>query len=446
MAYTERKAAVWKQLDETAKTSREVFGKAHDEELEKAVRAHLERYFSDRERALAAGVKLLESPLPPKDHQDRWNRHFSEFGSKQAQEIADLVKDSKLIKTPFVNAVSALASQESAFFAAVAKMPMAWSQGEILQWYGPFEREMKSLRDDRQEIKSDGGEISKDLVEVMEEIREIYAEAVANAAQKVRDAEELILRWLPVAEGTDDISSKGEPGPIGASIQVLRRLLEGMKALRPSVESLMGRFDSLYRSHETVGVILFGKTRSQVEDFLDEVNLEGAVEEFEAASETCVRIAQGLGPPGQRDDAEDLVEAMIDEAHETLEQFEDLFDEFVDEFREVFIGPVGDRTVKDLVDKERSDRETGNFRRLNAQSELRKIYEKADDGLDLPLDSLPSDKREAIEKWLKRDLEALSLAVREASDLATSARFRMVMELAFPRIADQVKRLPGASV
>jgi hypothetical protein len=102
--------------------------------------------------------------------------------------------------------------------------------------------------------------------------------------------------------------------------------------------------------------------------------------------------------------------------------------------------------VKDLEEKERSDRETGNFRRLNAQSELRKIYEKADDGLDLPLDSLPSDKREAIEKWLKRDLEALSLAVREASDLATSTRFRMVMELAFPRIADQVKRLPGASV
>lgn len=446
MAYTARKAAVWKQLDETAAKSREVFGKGHKEELEEKVRGRLERYFSDREKTLVAGVKLLESPLPPKDHQDRWSRHFSDFGSRQAQEIADLVKDSKLIKTPFVTAVSGIASQESAFFAAVAKMPMAWSQGEILQWYGQFERERKSLRDDWKEIREDGKDLAGELVEVMQEIREVYAEALATAARKVRDAEELILRWLPVAEGTEDLASAGEPGPVSSALASLRQVLAAMKQLRPSVETLMGRFDSLYRGHETVGVILFGKTRTQVEDFLDEVNLEAAVEEFEAASETCVRIARGLAPPGQRDDAEDLVEAMIDEAHETLEQFEDVFDEFVDEFREVFIGPVGDRTVKDLVDKERAVRESDQFQRLNAHSELRKIYEKTEDWLDLPLGRLPSDKREAIEEWLERDLELLSPAVREASDLATSTRFRTVMELAFPRIADKVKRLPGASV
>lgn len=443
--YDARPAAIEKRLDETAKKSREVFKKAHKEDLEDRVRSHFDRYFSDRERALTAGVKLLESPKPPKDHQEDWSDHFTDFGSKAAEGIADLVKDAK-IKTPFVTAVSVIAAQEAAFFAGVARMPMARTQGEILQWYGQYVREKKALRDDWKKIQGDGRDLSEDMVEVMKEINEIFEAAIKKASEKARDAEEVLARWVPTFEKAENVAGAAEPGPVGTALEMLGHALEALKNMRPSTETLAGRFRALYKSHEVVTIQLFGKTRGKVGEFIGKVNLEAAVEEFEAASENCVRMAKDLEPPGQADDAEDLVDAMMDEAHETLEQFEAFFKDFVDEFREIFLGPVGGRTVEDLVGRKLAIRESDHFQRLNIQSELKKIQAAAKNDLDLPLGRLPDDKREQLEEWVERDLETLSLAVREAIDFTGSERIRMIMQLAFPEREKKVKQLPGASV
>jgi len=437
--YDARPAAIRKRLDETAAKSREVFKKAHDEALETRVRDRLERYFDDRERSLTDALRFLESPLPPKDHQERWSRHFSEAGSKAAQEISDLVKDAK-IKTPFVTAVSVVASQESGFFSAVSKMPLAASQGRILEWYGQFMREEKNLKDDWAELSDDGGDLAKELAEVTAEVAELYEEAVKKAAGKARDIEEMFRRWFPVADKGEEAMDRGEPGLVGSAVH---QMLEFLGSLRPSVETLEGRFRSLYKSQETVSVILFGKTRKEVKDFLEKVNLERAVADFEQAGKACVDLAQDLEPDGQRDDAEDLVDQMIDEAHETLEQFEDFFEAFVDEFRDVFIGPVGDRTVKDLVNRELAIRNSDHLQRLNVQSELRKIHDAARDWFDLPIGRLPDDTRRALEDLLKRDLERLALAVNEASDFSQSERVRFMMKMGWDEIVTEVKRLPG---
>ena len=443
MAYTARRDAVRKLLDDTAKVSRETFGKAHKEDLEEKVRGRLERYFSDRERTLDAGVKLLENPLPPKDHQERWKKHFGDFGSAQAKEIAELVKDSKLIRTPFVSAVKAVAGQESAFFAAVAGMPLPSCQGRILQWYGQFAREQKALRDDWKELKGDGGELSEEMREVMREIREAYDEAVKKAARVARDVGEALRRWVPVAEKLEDAASAMEPGPLSSGLQAIGHGLQVFSNLRPSVETLESRFRALYKSEETVSVILLGGTRERVEEFLDDVNLEAAVDDFEASSRLCVEAAQKLAPPGQRDDAEDLVDAMMNEVNETLADFEDFFEDFVDEFREIFIGPVGDRTVRDLVGKELAVRESDSFQRLNVQSELRKIHDGARDWFGVPLGGLHPDVRARLMEWMERDLERLAIATREASDFTQGERIRFVYTLAWNLLADGVKRLPG---
>jgi gas vesicle protein len=437
--YDARPAAIRKRLDDTAKTSREVFKKAHDEALEKRVRDRLERYFDDREKALGAGLSFLDAPLPPKDHQERWSRHFAEAGSKAAKEISELVKDVKL-KTPFVSVVPVIAFQESQFFAAVAKMPLAASQGRILEWYGQFMREEKNLRDDWEDLSDDGSDLAEELAEVVEEVGELYEEKIQKAAAKARDAEELFRRWFPVADKADEAMDKGEPDMVANAVKYM---LEFLASLRPSTETLASRFRSLYKSQETVSVILFGKTRKEVQGFLDKVNLDRAVADFEAAAKTCVELAQDLEPDGQRDDAEDLVDKMIDAAHETLEDFEDFFEEFVDEFRHIFVGPVGDRTVKDLVDRELAMRGSEHFQRLNVQSELRKIHDAARDWFSLPIGRLPEAVREELEKMLERDLERLALAANEASDFSRSERVTFMMKMAWDEIVDEVKRLPG---
>ena len=443
--YDARRTAVKELLEATAESSEKVFKKSHDVKLEEKVGDHFERYFNDRKRALEDGVKLLASPKPPKDHQDDWSDHFSDFGSKSAKAIAALVKDSK-IKTPFVSAVSRLAAEESNFFAAIARMPMAASQGRILQWYGQYMREEKALRDSWSSIQDDGSDLMKDMVEAMEDANEVFEQAVEKAAKKVRDAEAALLRWVPVFEQGEDLSDYKEPGPVDSALSMLGYALQALNNLRPSAETLAGRFRGLYKSHEVVTIQLFGKTREKVEDFIDTVNLETAVKDFETASKACVSLAQGLDPDGQEDDAEDLVEAMIDEAHETLEQFEDFFEEFVDDFRGIFLGPVGDRTVQDLVGRQLAQRQSDQFQRLNIQSELKKIQQAADDEFDLPMGRLSDEKRKQLKKWITRDLETLSLAVREAIDFTLSERIQMMMRLAIPEREEKVKRLPGASV
>lgn len=444
--YDARPAAVQKLLDETAATSRDVFKKSHPEALEERVRDHVDRYWDERAKAFDKGLGFLDAPLPPKDHQDRWARHFSETGSKLVEGIAKLVDDDKLIKTPFVAAVSRIASEESGFFAAVAAMPLPTAQGRILEWYGQYMREEKNLRDDWKELADDGADLAKELAEVMKEVAEVYDKAIKKAAAKARDAEEVLRRWLPVVEKGEEVIGKAEPGPVGTAIQATQHALESIAGLRPSVETLAGRFRSLYKSHETVSMVLFGKTREEVEEFLEKVNLEKAVDLFEEAGKKSVALAQGLKPDGQRDDAEDFVGEMVERAHETLEDFEGFFEEFVDEFRGVFIGPVGDRTVEDLVQRQLSQRNSEHFQRLNVQSELRKIHDAARKSLNLPMSSLPSDQRKALEELLEDDLERLALAVNEANDFTRSERVRFMMKLAWESAVDRVKGLPGGDV
>jgi len=444
--YDARQAAVKKLLDETAATSREVFKKSHPEALEERVRDRLDRYFGDRKSAFEKGLGLLDAPLPPKAHQERWSRHFSDLGSKAAKEIAGLVDDDKLIKTPFVSAVTRIASQESAFFATVAAMPLPSSQGRILEWYGQYMREEKSLRDDWKELKDDGSDLSKDLAEVVQEVAEIYEAAIKKAAEKARDAEEVLRRWLPSVEKGEEVIGAAEPGPVGTAIQAMQHALESIAGLRPSVETLAGRFRGLYKSHETVTLVLFGKTRTEVEKFLGKVNLDRAVGDFEQAGKKCVELAQGLKPDGQRDDAEDLVGEMLKRAHETLEDFEGFFEDFVDEFGEIFIGPVGDRTVEDLVNRKLSIRGSEHFQRLNVQGELEKIHDAAKKSLNLNMSRLPSDQREALEELLEDDLERLALAVNDANDFTRSERVRFMAKRFWDDAASRVKRLPGISV
>lgn len=144
-----------------------------------------------------------------------------------------------------------------------------------------------------------------------------------------------------------------------------------------------------------------------------------------------------------RADAEDLVETMLEEAHETLEQFEGAFEEFVQDFRGVFIGPVGDRTVSDLVDKERAVRNSDHFQRLNVQTELRKIHDAARDWFDLPLGRLPPEVRTQLEKLIGDDLERLAIATREASDFSRSERVSILFRRSWDEIVTEIKRLPG---
>lgn len=441
--YDARKAAVEKLLDETAATSREVFKTSHPEDLEKRVRDQLDDYFEDRKKAFETGLGFLDAPLPPDAHQERWSDHFSDAGSKAAEEIAKLVDDDKLIKTPFVSAVSRIASEESGFFAALAAMPLPTAQGKVLEWYGQYVREEKNLKDDWDELVDDGSDLAKDLAEVMKEVAEIFEKAIKKAAEKARDAEEVLRRWLPAVEKGEEAIGAAEPGPVGTAIQAMQHALDSIAGLRPSVETRAGRFRDLYKSHETVTVVLFGKTRKEVAEFLGKVNLDKAVALFEEAGKKSVALAQKLKPDGQRDDAEDLVGEMVTRAHETLADFEEFFEEFVDDFGAIFLGPVGDRTVEDLVNRQLSQRSSEHFQRLNVQSELKKIHDAARKSLNLPISRLPDDQRKALEKLLDDDLERLALATNEAIDLSQSERVRFMMKLAWDGTVDRIKRLPG---
>lgn len=91
--------------------------------------------------------------------------------------------------------------------------------------------------------------------------------------------------------------------------------------------------------------MIFKDTRESVEEFLENTNLEKAVGDFEKVRTASLNAVASFAKKGHQDDGKRFVEIVAKKVEDHLKEFEDVFKAFIDKFSNIFIGPVGSKTV-----------------------------------------------------------------------------------------------------
>ena len=106
-------------------------------------RESLEDYMNWRDDTLNSAIPVLKnesSSITGDAQKDKWEKHFTSKGQKALKKILDLVpKDNKTPKLRMF--AESIATQESAFFAKLANIPLARFQGTAQEHMREFEKE-----------------------------------------------------------------------------------------------------------------------------------------------------------------------------------------------------------------------------------------------------------------------------------------------------------------
>lgn len=443
--YAARWSEIDDQLEEVKRKALENqaagWGKPVVEEKYEAVADGLNDYIQFRNQALAESLKLLKessSSATAKSQRDKWSQFHRAKGQEAFKRISGLVKDEKE-HLFFRTFVESLASQESGFFILLSQSPLAWWQGRTLEWRREFEDQEEFLLDKWEEYEDRDKSIDDKVDDVTKEILEIFQKALQQAVYDNKKAAEKLREIYKGVSMADAASNPATPSNLELADQALDRL----DHLVSDAETLAKRYRDAYKGEETI-VVLFGKTRASVKEFLDKTNLEAAIDEFEAAKKKSLDLAGQCIPKGQQEDFKRFVELAAKEAEATLDAFEKAYNELINDFRGIFIGPVGDKTVENLVEKQLWDRFTGQVQRLNIQSELKKIYDDAREWWSIPLDGLDDPLRDDLQGKIKKELDRLSLATRRAYDWThTDAAKFLFLYYPRQRLIDAMKKVKG---
>ena len=217
--------------------------------------------------------------------------------------------------------------------------------------------------------------------------------------------------------------------------------LTELNRLTVSPEAYKQRLDQSFRSEGTL-VMLFGKTRVDVKTFLEKINLEAVEDQVEDTKKASLDKVSGWIPPGLNDDGKVFVEDCAKEVQTALWSFATAFNSFVNEFRGVFLGPVGDRTVEDLLEPREGEAAGNRIKGLHVERKLRELQEKTRDW-DLDFDGIHKHHREHIERLIHEKLDGLGPKIKATGDLTLRDANALALKMFKQQQVDRLKRLVG---
>ncbi|MCB0374715.1 MAG: hypothetical protein KDD04_02225 [Sinomicrobium sp.] len=439
--FTARAAEVEKILDDAlskmADTPRAFFMPVAQQE---EIRDKLDRYFDFRQKALEEALKLLNNDsVTAKEQSDKWRKHLLGKGSEGAKMIADSIKDIKR-SSLFKDEVARIGFSESVFFTRLAHMQLPNAmQGKLIEYRREFEEEKKKLLDKWKDLLDKDKGIDSKMDETTNKLLQLYKEGLKKVDAANTKARENLTKYLKAAHVADEATSPGTP----SILEPVNAMMSQLNIFMTSSKELAKRFEALYKSEETVVVILFGKTRAGVKEFLEKTNLDKALDEYEEAGKKCLDVANSFKSAGQKADAVKFVTESARVTKKHMEAFTKAYNDFVNAFRGIFIGPVGDRTVEDLVEKQRWDYAKNEWQRLNIQTELKKMYDDAREWWAVDLDDLHPAVKEHVEKLLEKERKRLEPALREAGDNSVLDALKQMLTIEKMLLVDKIKRLKG---
>jgi hypothetical protein len=304
-----------------------------------------------------------------------------------------------------------------------------------IEYRKQFDTEKKNLLEKWNSLQSENKNINTGIEESSEALLKIYKEGLAKVGSLKDNVRNEISTYAKVIAVAGKLVGVGIPGEITKTIGMMA---EALNLFMPKGKELAGRFDQLYRSEESVAVIMFGNTRKSVKEFLEKTNLDKCQADYYAALKSAQDNAANMLTAAQKEDAKEFVIKAEELTRKPLISFTDAYNGFVNEFKEIFVGPVGERTVKDLIKKERWDWARDQLQRMNIQTELKKIYDDSRDWINIDMFDLTPEVKAQVVASLKNERDRLDLALSSAGDRSVldsiGLYFSVVKETTFNKV------------
>jgi hypothetical protein len=402
----------------------------------------LSSYMDWRDRALQEGLQILKeesTSITAAGQRDKWSSHFSKLGQEALKTILDSVKDYDK-KAPNLRKFGEdVAGQESQFFASLARAPLAWFQGQVQQYTLEFYREMNNLEGKWKALGDQDRSVDDKVRESSKQILSLFQDTVKEFINKERGLEE-DARTL--VKKVKDAPSGTVPSSVKYPMQVVDWFLERLTALRKSTEEYAQRFQESYRYEDTI-VVMFAQTREMVREFMEKTNLETAIREYNDSYKNSLEMANQCPTPRQRDDAKKFVEKGIYEVKRFLDKFNEEYKEFVDSNRGIFVGPVNEKTLEELLEVQERKRTWGELEQFNIQSKLRELHQHCITMFEVELEGLSDEQEKELKEFFKSEVERLGRGIVAASDDTVIDRVKTFFTLSQAALADKVRNSKG---
>ncbi|MDQ1280128.1 MAG: hypothetical protein QG670_1390, partial [Thermoproteota archaeon] len=356
-------------------------------------------YMDWRDRTLQEGLKMLEeesTSITGSGQRARWSEHFSKKGQEALKIILDSVKEYD--KAPNLRKFGEeAAGQESQFFAQLARAPLAWVQGQLQQYTREFYKEMNNLEGKWRTLGDQDRSIDDKIRETSKKILSIQQDAVNEFISNERGLEDTTKTLVNKLK---DAPSGTVPPYIKYPLQVVDWYLERLKALRISTVEYTGKIQENYRYEDTI-VVMFTQTREMVREFMDKTNLATAVEEYNESCRNALDMASQCPTSRQRDDAKKFVEKGISKVEKFLNNFKEEYSEFVSDNKGIFVGPVNDKTLEELLEIQERKRTWEEIEHFNIQSKLQDLYKHSITLFEVDVEGLSEEQKKELKDFFK---------------------------------------------
>lgn len=406
----------------------------------KRAESAMDNYFDNRSKVMETGMAMLKNTsATAADQADDWREYFQKAAEDAHKRINGLLDGNTDLKSLDLVYKQILynANIEQSFLSRLSGIPLAGMQGRINDHRKKFEEEQKNLRDKFEDLKSKDRSFDDRISRTVDELEDMYERNLDKVVKAHMELARRLIKWVSAFRGLDESANPETPtwlGPVDNYLKELNRLTV-------SPEAYKKRLDGSFRSEGTL-VMLFGKTRTDVKKFLEGVNLELVEDQLEETKKASLDKVTGMIPPGLDNDGKAFVEDCAKEVQTSFWSFTVAFNSFVNEFRGVFLGPVGDRTVEDLLEPKEGEAAGNRIKALHVERKLRELQDKTRDW-DLNFDGIHKHHREHIEEMMYEHLYDLGPKIKAAGDLSLRDANALALKMFKQQMVDRLKRLVG---
>ena len=384
-----------------------------NKELE-VVQPAIDNYFTARQKILESAIEFLnDESKNAVEQRNRCDNHLNAKSSEAFRPLRDILRYNNT--SPLSIVVSEVISQESIFFLKLANLQLCdIMHAKLVEYRKQYQDEKKNLLDKWQSLQNENQSINVSIEETTAKLRSIYQATISKIdanKEKVRNG--LIKYMKPLNAIADALFGVSLPDE---ALDGISTAAETLNNFTVEAKELARRFDQLYKSEENVAVIMFGNTRKSVKEFLEKTNFDKCQADYVNASKHAQDNAAGMLTDGQRVDALVFVNAAEEITKKRMTSFTDSYNGFVNENKEIFIGPVGDRTVWNLIRKERWDASKNDLQVMNIQTELKKMYDESRTWTNVDVYNLSAEAKQQVTAVIKKDIEKFNLALNSTME------------------------------
>lgn len=406
----------------------------------KRAESAMDHYFDDRSKVMEKAMAMLKNTSATADDQaDDWRDHFRKAAEDAHKRINGLLDGNTDLKSLDLvhKQILYTANIERSFLGRLAGLPLAGMHGRINDHRKKFEEEQKNLRAKFEDLKSKDRRFDDRIKRTVDDLEALYRKQIKEIVDKHLDVKRKLVTWVKAFRLKDEATSPATP----SWLEPLDYYLTSLDSMLVTPKTYQKRLDEVFRSEGTL-VMLFGKTRGDVEKFLEKINLELVEKQLEDTKKASLGKVSGMIPPGADEDGEAFVEDCAKEIQGSFWQFATMFNSFVDEFKGIFLGPVGERTVADLLEPKEGEAAGKRIKGLHVERQLKDLYDEARDW-DLDFDGISDHHRDYIDTMIRKELDRLAPKIKRTGDLTMADANAIAVKLLKKDKRDAMKRLSG---